>query len=144
MIVCWSIGWAIRASLVVTTRDNGDAEVFLDQDQRIRLVDALTRARCQSLTVLNHRQSETYFLLPLPRPHADGRDMTEMAMSDSNAKSGVSIQIRHVSKVFGSDTDKPFRALKPLDERGCGSGVPEWARAGAIPQREGACPLLTP
>ena len=33
-----------RASLVVTTRDNGDAEVFLDQDQRIRLVDALTKA----------------------------------------------------------------------------------------------------
>src|ERR1700730_8275492 len=31
------------------------------------------------------------------------------------ANSGVPISIRNVSKIFGEDTDKPFRALKPVN-----------------------------
>lgn len=36
-------------------------------------------------------------------------------MSDTQQKSGVPIVIRNVSKVFGEELDKPFRALKPID-----------------------------
>jgi NitT/TauT family transport system ATP-binding protein len=36
-------------------------------------------------------------------------------MSETIRKSGVPIAIRNVSKVFGEDDDKPFRALKPID-----------------------------
>ncbi|AMJ63438.1 ABC transporter ATP-binding protein [Bosea sp. PAMC 26642] len=41
--------------------------------------------------------------------------MTDNTMTDSAPKSGVAIHIRNVSKVFGADLEKPFRALKPLD-----------------------------
>ncbi len=37
------------------------------------------------------------------------------AQQDTAARSGVPIVIRNVSKVFGEDGDKPFRALKPVD-----------------------------
>ena len=40
--------------------------------------------------------------------------MSDQSLTDT-AKSGVAIQIRNVSKVFGADLEKPFRALKPLD-----------------------------
>lgn len=36
-------------------------------------------------------------------------------MTDTDKKSGVPIVIRNVSKVFGEDSDKPFRALKHVD-----------------------------
>ncbi len=36
-------------------------------------------------------------------------------MSDLQQRSGVPIVIRNVSKVFGEDLDRPFRALKPVD-----------------------------
>ena len=36
-------------------------------------------------------------------------------MSEPQAKSGVPITIRNVSKVFGEELDKPFPALKPID-----------------------------
>ena len=36
-------------------------------------------------------------------------------MTEPDQKSGVTIHIRNVSKVFGADGDKPFRALKPID-----------------------------
>ena len=41
--------------------------------------------------------------------------MTDKNVNDGAPKSGVTIQIRNVSKVFGADLEKPFRALKPLD-----------------------------
>jgi len=40
--------------------------------------------------------------------------MSDQTLNDAS-KSGVTIQIRNVSKVFGADLEKPFRALKPLD-----------------------------
>ncbi|WP_062018278.1 ABC transporter ATP-binding protein [Aureimonas sp. AU4] len=36
-------------------------------------------------------------------------------VQDSAGRSGVPISIRNVSKVFGEDTEKPFRALAPVD-----------------------------
>lgn len=36
-------------------------------------------------------------------------------MTDTEPKSGVPIVIRNVSKVFGEDSEKPFRALKNVD-----------------------------
>lgn len=38
-----------------------------------------------------------------------------VAKQDTEARSGVPIVIRNVSKVFGEDGDKPFRALKRVD-----------------------------
>ena len=38
-----------------------------------------------------------------------------LTMSDVTTRSGVPITIRHVSKMFGEDTDTPFRALKEVN-----------------------------
>src|SRR6185369_11406867 len=45
---------------------------------------------------------------------AAARWLVMRAASPAEKNSGVPIAIRNVAKIFGEDTDRPFRALKPI------------------------------